>query len=418
MTVRLVLRLAWRNLWRHTRRTLLTALAFAVGVFLLIFFLGLGDGMHEKMIETGIRLGSGHVVVEPAGARQEIATNLVLAPAAVAAVQRILASPPVAPLLKGAAPRLMTSGLLSSASNSTGVEVIGVDAVREADLSLLPARLVAGQYLEADGSTPPVIVGRALAEKLNVSLASKVVLMTQAGSEIQNQLLRVRGIFKTGIEDVDGHVISMPLADLQTLLDRPGALSQEAIFLRRAGDARQVQDLIEAGLRGRPVSVLTWRQAMPQLDQFILIDDAGNYIFNAVVLIMVALGVLNTVLMAVLERRREFGLLAALGMRPYLISLMVTAEAMLLTTLGAGVGLAAGLGVYRYFSVHGLDISTVSGQTFTAAGVAIDTVTKFYLYPGRVPWALGFIAVLGLLAALYPAVRAARTAPTEAMRGL
>ena len=418
MNATALLRIAWRNLWRHTRRTLLTALAFGAGVFLLIFFLGLGDGVHEKMIQTGIRMGSGHVVVEPRGARDEVAIDLLLAPDAVAALRAVLARPRIARDVEGSAPRLTGSGLLSSANNAAGVEILGVDAAREADLSLLPDRIVAGTYFGPDGSAPPVVIGRALAEKLKVKLGSKVVLMTQAGAQIESQLLRVRGIFATGMDDVDGHLVSVRLDDFQKLLGRPGALTEEAIFLHRAGDAGEVRRLIAAALAPRPVDVLTWRQAMPQLDQFIVLDDAGNYIFNAVLLVMVTLGVLNTVLMAVLERRREFGLLAALGMRPSLVAVMVLAESMLLTTFGAGLGLAAGLAVHRYFAVHGLDIAAMSSETFSVAGVAIDSVVHSYLYPGRIRWSLLFIALLGFAAALYPAIRAARTPPTEAMRGL
>jgi putative ABC transport system permease protein len=418
MTALALLRIAWRNLWRHTRRTLLTALAFGAGVFLLIFFLGLGDGMHEKMIETGIRMGSGHVVVEPEGARREVAADLLLAPDVVSALRAVLAMPRIAREIEGSAPRLVGSGLLSSANNAAGVEIIGVDAAREANLSLLPDRIVAGTFLGPDGAAPPVVVGRALAEKLKVKLGSKVVLMSQAGAEIESQLLRVGGIFATGMEDVDGHLISVRLDDFQKLLGRPGALTQEAIFLHRAGDAGEVRRLIAAALARRPVDVLTWRQALPQLDQFVVLDDAGNYIFNAILLVMVTLGVLNTVLMTVLERRREFGLLAALGMRPSLAGLMVLSESMLITALGTGIGLAAGLAAHRYFAVHGLDIAAMSSTTFSAAGVAIDSVVHFYLYPGRIRWSLLFIAMLGIAAALYPAMRAARTPPTEAMRGL
>lgn len=418
MTLATLLKIAWRSLWRHTRRTLLTALAFGLGIFLLIFFLGLGDGMHEKMIETGVRIGSGHVVVEPRGARTTVATNLMLDADSGARVRRILAAPELSPLIKGSAPRLLVSGLLSSAKNSAGVQVIGAVGRRERELSLLPERLVAGSFLGPDGNAPPVVLGTSLAEKLQVRLGSKVVLMTQAGSEIESQLLRVRGIFDTGMEDVDGHVIAVSLDDLQTLLGRPGALTEEAVFLRRADDAERVRDFIAARLRQRPVSVLTWREAMPQLDQFIVIDDAGNYVFNGILLIMVTLGVVNTVLMAVLERKREFGLLAALGMRPSLIALMVSAESFFLTTLGALGGLAAGLAAHHYFAVHGLDISTIGNQSFSAAGVSVDSVIYSYLYPGRIRWSLAFVAALGFLASLYPAVRAARTPPTEAMQGL
>jgi ABC-type lipoprotein release transport system permease subunit len=261
-------------------------------------------------------------------------------------------------------------------------------------------------------------VGKSLAEKLKIQLGSKVVLMTQAGAEIQSQLLRVRGIFDTGMDDVDRHVIAVSLDDLQTLLTRPGALTEQAVFLHRADDAERVRDFIAARLRQRPVSVLTWREAMPQLDQFIVIDDAGNYIFNGILLIMVTLGIVNTVLMAVLERKREFGLLAALGMRPALIAVMVAAESFFLTTLGAVAGLVAGLATHHYFAVHGLDISTIGDQSFSAAGVSVDSVVYSYLYPGRIRWSLFVVAALGVLASLYPAIRAARTPPTEAMQGL
>jgi ABC-type lipoprotein release transport system permease subunit len=335
-----------------------------------------------------------------------------------AQVREILAAPELARLVKGSAPRLLVSGLLSSAKNSAGVQVIGAVGPREADLSLLPEKIVAGTFLEPDGKAPPVVVGKSLAEKLKIQLGSKVVLMTQAGAEIQSQLLRVRGIFDTGMDDVDRHVIAVSLDDLQTLLARPGALTEQAVFLRRADDAERVRDFIAARLRRRPISVLTWREAMPQLDQFIVIDDAGNYIFNGILLIMVTLGIVNTVLMAVLERKREFGLLAALGMRPALIAVMVAAESFFLTALGAAAGLVAGLATHHYFAVHGLDISTIGDQSFSAAGVSVDSVVYSHLYPGRIRWSLFVVAALGVLASLYPAIRAARTPPTEAMQGL
>ncbi len=414
MRAGLLLRLAWRNLWRHGRRTVLTALGFAAGIFVLIFFLGLGDGLHEKMIETGIRLASGHVVVEPRGARERAGADLRLEPEVARAVRSVLASAELSRYLRGTAPRLYASGLLSSARNSSGVRVVGADPAREAGLSLLPERVVEGGFLDGGARTPPVVLGSVLARKLGVGVGGRVVLMTQAGAEIESQLLRVRGIFETGMADVDGHLVAMRLVDLQALLGRPGAISEQAIFLRRGDDAEIVRSLIAERLRRRPVAVLTWRKALPQLAEFIVIDDAGNYLFNAVLLVMVALGVLNTVLMAVLERRREFGLLAALGLRPAGIAAMVVAEGALLTALGAAVGLAGGLAAYRYFAAHGLDISAMSDASFTAAGVAIDTVVHFYLYPGRVRACLGFIALLGFGAALYPALRAAATPPRAA----
>lgn len=413
----MLLKIAWRNLWRHSRRTLLTALAFAAGVFLLIISLGLGDGVHEKLIETGVELGSGHVVVEARDARLDATRDATLSAATAQAAERVLSSARLKRYIEGFAPRLVVSGLLSSANNSTGVSVIGVEPARERAVSLLPARLTAGQFLGGEQKSAEIVVGQALADKLRLRLGSKVVLMTQAGKQIESLLLRVDGIFSTGMQDADAHLVAMRLDDLQALLGKPGAVTQTAVFLHSAEDAQKVRRMIADALRRRPVSVLTWRESMPELHQFILIDDAGNYLFNGIVLIMVTLGVLNTILMAVLERHREFGLLLALGMKPSRIAAMVLAESLMLTAFGTAVGLGLGWSVHRYYAVHGLDLAAMMDQSFSVAGVSIDTVVHSYLYPHRIPGTLLFVLLLGLGAALYPAVKAARTDPTEATRG-
>ncbi len=416
-----VFRMSWRNLWRHPRRTFLTALAFAIGVFLLITSLGLGDGMHEKMIDTGIRMGSGHIVIEPEGARDTIGEQLYLSKENTSAAEQVLASAGIRGEVRGSAPRLLASGLLSSAANSTGVQVIGAIPEREANIALLPEKITKGTFLEREGRTPPALIGSGLAEKLDVDIGSKVVLMTQAGSEIQSQLLRVRGIFSTGMEQVDQRLVSVRLEDLQAVVQRPGAISHLAVFLNdslrtpalRAEIDRELTTLAE----GPAPSVLSWRQAMPELDEFIIIDDAGNYLFNGVLLFMVTLGVLNTILMAVLERKREFSLLLCLGMHPWQITTMVIVESMMLTALGAGAGLAMGWGTHAYFAKYGLDLTSLMDQSFSVAGVSVDAMVYSYLYPGRIEWTLSFVAFLGFAASLYPALRAARTDPTEATRG-
>jgi len=421
MSLALAFRLGWRNLWRHPRRTLLTALAFSLGVFLLIISLGLGDGMHEKMIETGVRVGSGHVVIEPADARSTVDELHYLSAATASAAERVLSQADLRDMVRGVAPRLLASGLLSSANNSTGVQVVGAVPDRERGVTLLPEKIVEGTFLEETGRTPSTVIGSALANKLGVGLGSKVVLMTQAGSEIQSQLLRVRGIFSTGMEDVDLRLVSMRIEDLQLAIQKDGAVSHLAIFLDGSERTEEVRRLvaqrIERGFDGDPPSVLSWQEAMPELAQFIVIDDAGNYLFNGVLLFMVALGVLNTILMAVLERRREFSLLLAIGMRPFEIAAMVMAESFLLTGVGTVVGLVLGWSLHAYWAANGLDFSGAMDQGLSVAGVSVDPIVYSYLYPGRIRWTLIFVAILGFAASLYPAVRAARTAPSEATQG-
>ncbi len=231
----------------------------------------------------------------------------------------------------------------------------------------------------------------------------------------------MRGIFSTGLGEVDHRLVAVRLPDLQAMIQRPGEISYLAVFLDNSEQSAPMRDEIAQQLGkvfdAEPPSVLTWRQAMPELAQFIVVDDAGNYLFNGVLLFMVSLGVLNTILMAVLERRREFSLLLALGMRPREITTVVMMESMMLTALGAGTGLLLGWGAHRYFATYGLDFGSMMDQNFTVAGVSIDTLVYSFLYDGRIEWTLTYVTLLGLAASLYPAIRAARTDPTEATKG-
>ncbi len=231
-------------------------------------------------------------------------------------------------LVRGVSPRLLATGLLSSSANSAGVRITGVIPQDEPAVSLIPERIVEGTYLSNDKPSG-VVIGAELARKLEVKIGSRVVLMTQAlrqpgnetkngaGEEMQSTLLRVSGIFRTGLQAVDANIIQLPLPAAQTLLGVPdGQVTQVAILLQQEGDSPMVARALRKQLTGEPVEVLTWRESIPMLAQILGLDHAFNYIMNGVVLAMVGLGILNTILMRVLERRYEFGVCKALGLKP------------------------------------------------------------------------------------------------------
>ncbi len=277
-------------------------------------------------------------------------------------INEFLRTEPMTHLLLGVSPRLLATGLLSSASNSAGVTIIGVTPRDERAVSLIPQRMVDGTYLSDDRPTG-VVIGAEVARKLNLKIGSKVVLMTQAvrqpgtkvkdvtAGEMQSTLLRVNGIFLTGIQAVDADVIHLPLPMAQTLLGVPdGQVTQVALFLRREGDSLKVAKGLRRELAGTTVEVLTWRESMPMLAQILGLDHAFNYIMNGVVLAMVGLGILNTILMKVLERRYEFGVCKAIGLRPLQLAVMIIMESLALTAISLALGLALGLSVEHYFA--------------------------------------------------------------------
>ncbi len=300
------------------------ALALGLGLTLLLISLGLLDGSHEQMITNAVRFGTGHVVIQAQGYQDTGSQELLLPTRVVSTTEEFLHTEAMKHVVRGVSPRLLASGLLSSAANADGVRMMGVIPKEERTVSLIPQRIVEGKYLDDDQQSG-VVIGAELARKLAVKIGAKVVLMTQAvqppdteatdagGGEMQSTLLRVSGIFRTGIQAIDAHVIQLPLPEAQVLLGVPDRVTQVAVLLEREGDSLMVARGLRKQLTGAPVEILPWREAMPALAQLFLLDDAFNYVMNGVVLAMVGLGILNTILMRVLERRYEFGLCCGPG---------------------------------------------------------------------------------------------------------
>ncbi len=422
----LLVKIGWRNLWRNPRGTLLTALALGLGLTLLLVSLGLLDGSQEQMVDNAVRFGTGHVVIQAEGYQDTDALELLLPTRAVSTTREFLHAEALKHVVRGVSPRLLASGLLSSAANASGVSMMGVIPKEERTVSLIPQRIVEGSYLHDDQQSGAVI-GTELASKLAVKTGSKVVLMTQAvqppgteatdasGGEMQSTLLRVSGIFRTGIQAIDAHIIQVPLPEAQALLGVPGRVTQVAVLLDREGDSLMVaQDLRKQLTRAR-VEVLPWRESMPALVQLFLLDEAFNYVMNGVVLAMVGLGILNTILMRVLERRYEFGLCLALGLRPRQLAVMIIGESLALTAISLALGLVLGLSAQHYFATAGLDLRWFFKSSLPTA-LVFDPIIYSRLSVARIASSVGIVFLTATVISFYPAFKAARTALPGALK--
>jgi ABC-type lipoprotein release transport system permease subunit len=422
--------IAWRNLWRNPRRTFLTALALGFGLALLLVALGLRDGAYEQMIANGVRLGAGHVVVQAQGYRETRAQELLLPGWVVATAEETLRRDLRRDALQGVSPRLLASGLLSSATNAAGVGIVGIIPEEEQRVSLVAQRIIAGGYF-SDSTPAGVVIGAELARKLAVQVGSKVVLMAQeirpasasaaetdgtGEGEIQSALFRVVGIFRTGLPAVDAYVIYLPLPAVQSLLGAQDQVTQVAIFLNQESEAQSVATHLRERLAGAPAEVLTWRESMLELVQLMRLRSAFNYVLFGIILVMVGLGLLNTMLMAVLERRYEFGVCAALGVQPNQLAGIVFCESLALIVISLALGLALGLSIHHYFATVGLDLRRFTDAPLSAAGTVFDPIMYSHLSPSGVLWSVGAVFAMALAMSLYPAFKAARTELPEALR--
>jgi ABC-type lipoprotein release transport system permease subunit len=411
----ILVRLAMRNVVRQRRRSVLIALAMMFGVALLIVFLAVGDGTHAQWIDAGVRLSGGHVSVETAAFRRSTSLDDRLDSVATSRVLRAIAAPGVARYTDAAAPRIAVSALASSASSALPVQVLGVDPAAESAFSLLPAKLTSGTFLTGTASTDAV-VGQGLVDRLGLRMGSRFVIAAQtAAGDVEEQLLRVTGIFRTGIREVDEGLVDIPLATARRWLATPGAVTSVAILLRDGQDVpaavRNLRPLLPAS-----TVPFTWRETSPELDAAVRIDNVGSYLFNAILLAIVALAVLEALLVSVLHRRREFGVMRALGLSARETSLVVLVEGVMLAVASGTLGLALGFGVVSALGHTGLDLSAALGDQLTISGSIVSPVIYPVVHAARVWQGVVVVLALGALSSLYPMWQATRIDVAAAMQ--
>ncbi len=398
-------KMAWRDLGRNRRRSFFSALALAMGLALLLLFAAFIHGEMGSAIESGIRLQSGHLQIR-AQSYDESKTSLkwedlVEDPAGMAA--QIATLEPV----KVATPRLFASGIVSVRDEAVGVRVFGIDPVSDANAPYREG-LLSGQFLSPD-DRQGLLIGQPLADKLDLKAGDQVSLsVNTSNGDVDEQLFTVRGIYSTHTNAFDRVTVFMPLAKAQTITQTENHASTIFILLK---DTEQT-DAVAAALQTSAYQVLTW----PEMNIIITqVEDMANsyiYILYLIVLAITATVIVNTLVMAVFERTREIGILSALGMKGRRIMAMFFAESFLLAIGGVIMGLILGGLIVAYFTRHGFYIGNM-GLT----GILIsDTIYTDLTLKDTITLTI-ITFIVALLAALYPAILAARMEPIKALRG-
>ena len=414
----MLLRLAWRNLWRHRKRTLITLSSIAIGFGLADLSIGIGDGSHNSLIRNAIKLGEGHLTIQPRGYIEAPANHKYLADGL--ALSKTLETLNLAGCIE---PRISLQVLASTAYNSVGAALEGISSASDPRVDMLKPQLLKGVWLKP-GDARGVVIGAGMASKLKAKIGSKVVLMAgKKGGDSQAQLGRVRGIFKSQVPEMDDYLILSDIQLARHFLQGEGAeitkqpITRFAIFLDDPDTLYEWKDKVKSAVESDQVIAMDWQEMMPQLVQFIIIDDAGNYVFLLLILIMVIFGVLNTVLMSVLERTREFGLLRALGLSRRNLLTLVFCESFLMGLLAIVVGWIVGGGIHFWFSQHGIDFTAMMGEGGNVMmGTFMDPIVYTELSWDRVIQLTTIIFSATLASGVYPAIKAARVTPVEALR--
>jgi ABC-type lipoprotein release transport system permease subunit len=400
----LLLRLAWRNVLRNRRRSAVILVAIAVGLWSMLVFAGFTRGWSNDVSRNAVATLTGHMQIHALHYLQDPSVDHVMS-APGPALRALLDAKPVAAW----ASRVRVPAVVMSERETAGVTLVGIDPAREAGLSFVADAVRQGRNLAGPGDDG-ILLGRKLAERLDTGLGKRVVLMSQAADHsVVDRGFPVVGIYRADRSSTEMTFVFVGRRAAQEMLGLGTQVSEVSLTLRDPSRVGGFVERVRAAATG--MDVQPWTRLEPMAEAMVALGQAWIWMFYVVMYIAMAFGLVNTLLMAVLERTREFGLLQALGMRPRLIVNQVLAESSVLLAVGVLTGVLLAEATLALLH-HGIDLSAL------AAGAEMWGMSKV-IYPtlraSDVVAAIVFIVVLGALASLYPALRAARKVPVEAI---
>lgn len=407
-------KMAWRNIWRNPRRTILTICAIAFASLLLVFMLSFQFGSYETMINTSVKIHTGHLQIQADAYQTKKSMRLVVPnPVKIAGILDAM------PNIEAYTFRGQAFSLISSNERTYGGVVTGIDPDHEAGVSRLKSLIRQGEFLSSDDMNQ-ALVGKLLAKNLRVKIGDELTVMGQGrDGSIAATVVKVKGIYSSGIDEFDRASIHIPLKTFQEVYTMQGAVHEVVVIADSLRNLDTLKRTIKANLSSlnlkKPLTVLDWNELMPGLRQSIEMDLISGLIFYLLLVLVVAFSILNTFLMAIFERTREFGVLMAIGTTPGRLTKVLLIESMSMTFVGIVAGIIVGSMITVYFQSHGIEISGAS-ELLSQFGITGRMYPKLSLL-SAVSGPLA-VLIITFFAALYPALKVRRMRPVEAMRAV
>jgi putative ABC transport system permease protein len=410
-----ILTLAWRNIGRNRRRTILTTVAIAFAVMFVLFVQGYMKGILDNFVQNLIQNDTGHVKV---AAKEFLRLERILPKEHLifdsASIEEKIAQMPE---IQSTTKRIKFHLVLSHQDKNEPCLGIGIIPSGEKDFLDLEEHIIEGNYLQ--DSSSEMIIGYSLADKLGVSPGDELLAVTTDINYSTYALtFKVAGLFRTGLATLDKHFFYIPLQKAQILLDCEGAVHEILLFLKDPDEAptvaSNIQEILKKEYRDMTIAAVPWQQHfmirsyMPYANSFI-------FVFMLIILFISALVILNTMLMAVLERTHEIGIIKSLGMRDRTINMMIFMESFFIGLIGSAIGGILGTALTLYTQKVGLDFSKFMDKFDTPIPI-ISSMIHPQFSVRIVVVSVIFALAIALLSALYPSIKASRMTPVEALR--
>jgi putative ABC transport system permease protein len=412
----IIISLAWRNVWKNRRRTVLTMITIVMGTGMIFFMNALQKGGQEKMIDDAAAANTAHIQIHEMGFWDNSGIDYAFRPTE--KLLKELNRLKKYNRIEAFGARLHAEGLISYGNKTSGGSIQAVDPDREKKVCGMHAKILKGGRYLIGSDRKHIVIGKDLAKSIGAGLGDVISVISQGfDGSIAAENLTIVGLFQTGDPELDRYLAVMPIARAMDTFAMMGYVNSIAVRLKRSDDIPVVRDIIRKAVNQNEIEVMDCYELMPELMQHLEMDRYPAMIFNFILLVVAAFGILNTIQMSVFERIREFGVMLAIGTRPGQVTAMVLCESMFITLIGIGAGLVIGSLACYYFILNPIDYSGM-GDELNVYGIS----SSFSYSPKITALNIALTSILifasSLLFSLLPARKAGALRPIEAIRHL
>lgn len=402
------LKIAWLNIWRNKRRTLITTASVFFAVLLAILMRSVTSGVYENMIHNTVSYSSGYIQIHQKGYWDEQAIDNSFEENE-QLNQLLLNSREVTHIM----PRMETFAMASYADKTKGVLILGIDPDKEKRVNKLNEKIVKGTYLETINDNA-VLMSQGLASKLNIRTNDTVVLLGQGyhASSAAGKF-RVKGIVKLGSPELNNNMVYMPIQQAQFLHGAENRLTAISIMLHKSSNIDKLKSTLQNQIDPNKYEVMTWKEMMPEMDQFIEADSTGHFIIIGVLYFIISFGLFGTLLMMTFERSHEFGILIAIGMKKKLLAFILLLESLMISLIGCLAGVIGGVLVVKWFTINPIYLSGDLRTFYENYG--IEPIIYFSGNENIFIFQTLIVLTLSVIIALYPGLKLMRLKPIEAI---
>jgi ABC-type lipoprotein release transport system permease subunit len=405
----MLLKLAWRNIWRNKRRTIITLAAVSFATLLAIGMRGIQLGTYALNYRTIIEQFTSYVQIQPVGFQENPSLNK-----SFRYTNQLEKKLDSIPEVAAYTPRIYADGLISYKDVSLGSALFGIEPKGERRVTTLTEKVKEGHFIQSD-STNNIVVGITLLENLKAKIGDTVVVLAQGyDGSLGNQKFIIAGAVKMGSKEFDAMAAFVGLKTAQSLLGMENRINVIAVSAKGLSDAPDVQSALKKKITDPGLTVLLWNEVIPELEQLVEFDNVSGIFFLGILIVIVAFGILNTILMSITERFREFGVELAIGMPQMNLVKLVYLETLLITIFGLIIGNIIGYGINYYIVQHPIVFGGELTKIYEEYGFLpmLQSTLTFSIFV-HVSIA---VVVISFISSLYPAVKVYRLEPLKGIR--